>query len=234
MYNGESNGGAPHDSTRNTSGGGSSSMQKFSDAIWSRVLGAADGKDAPRQLLLGLGSSSRAFRELLTRLLTFKLITYSGRVLAIRTAFPKIASLGVLDADDVNGLDNIRSLLLGGSVTLTAPAAPLLCVTSLRLWKWRDDLEILRRMPMLEVLSIMGLERRACTSPIAELTRLRHLSVQCMDARDVLALENVGGLPLGCALEVMFLEQTRNYRSSGPWATVLRSLAHELLLHAFG
>ena len=50
VYDGEANGGASHDSTRSTSGGGSLSKQKFSDAIWSRVLGAADGKDAPTRM----------------------------------------------------------------------------------------------------------------------------------------------------------------------------------------
>ena len=208
-------------------------LLEIPDVLWPQILDAAGGDARAGQLLLGAGSCCTRLRGLAKKLLSFRLRTFCADVPALRASFPQIASLCVLDADDVNGLDNIRNLVLGGSVTLTPPASPLLCVTSLALWKWRDDLEILRRMPMLELLSIVGLERRACTSPIAGLTRLRHLSVQCMDARDVLALESVGGLPLGCALDVMFLEQTRNYMSRGPWATVLRSLAHELSLHAF-
>ncbi len=71
-------------------------------------------------------------------------------------------------------------------------------------------------------------------SPIAALTRLRLLNSERMYALDLLAPGRTVHLPLGCNMAVRWLEPDcaiGDFHKRGPWASVLRLLDHDLLVH---
>ena len=201
-------------------------MEAIPEVLWGPILAAAGGDDAARQLLLGLGSSSRRHRGLVRRLLPFSLAVFDEDVSHCRALFPKIARLTVKGDVDFSVLDNIPTLHLLGGIW-PAPCTRLASVTSLTLTDWWSDLQFLREMPGLQTLQILGLTTNASTLPIASLERLRYLRCEGMMAEGVLALGDLG-LPLDCVLEVdnlLPLSQTRDCTSCGPWAMILRDLA---------
>jgi hypothetical protein len=201
-------------------------LEAIPEVLWGPILAAAGGDDAARQLLLGLGSSSRRHRGLVRRLLPFSLAVFDDDLSHCRALFPKIARLTVKGDVDFSVLDNIPTLHLLGGIW-PAPYTRLASVTSLTLTDWWSDLQFLREMPGLQTLQILGLTTTASTAPIASLERLRYLRCEGMMAEGVLAL-GVVGLPFECILEVdnlLPLSQTRDCTSCGPWAMILRDLA---------
>jgi hypothetical protein len=156
------------------------------DALWPQILDAVGGDEAARPLLLGLGSSTPRLRALVKRLLSFRLQVAAPEVSACRTCFPEISMLRVVmvpgDVVGLSALNGIRSLHLDGAGRLRASSDhPSLSVTSLALSGSSVDLESLRHMPLLEVLSIDGLASGSSLSPLGALTRLRLLYAHNMD-----------------------------------------------------
>jgi hypothetical protein len=203
-------------------------MEAIPEVPWGPILAAAGGDDAARQLLLGLGSSSRRHRGLVRRLLPFSLTVFDEDVSHCRALFPKIARLTVKGDVEFSVLDNIPTLHLLGGIW-PAPYTRLASVTSLTLTDWWSDLQFLREMPGLQTLQILGLTTTASTAPIASLERLRYLRCEGMMAEGVLAPRlGDSGLPFECILEVdnlLPLSQTRDCTFCGPWAMILRDLA---------
>ncbi len=91
------------------------------EVLWGQILAAAGGDDAARQLLLGLGSSSRRYRGLVRRLLPFSLAVFDDDLSHCRALFPKIARLTVRGDVDFSVLDNIPTLHLFGGIWPPAP-----------------------------------------------------------------------------------------------------------------
>ena len=105
-------------------------LEAIPEVLWGPILAAAGGDDAARQLLLGLGSSSRRHRGLVRRLLPFSLAVFDDDVSHCRALFPKIARLTVKGDVDFSVLDNIPTLHLFGGIW-PAPYTRLASVTSL-------------------------------------------------------------------------------------------------------
>ena len=176
------------------------------EVLWPQILDAAGGDEAARLLLLGLGSSTPRLRALVKRLLSFRVQVAAPEVSACRTCFPEISMLRVVmvpgDVVRLSALNGIQSLHLDGAGSLRASfAQPSLSVTSLALSGTSGDLESLRHMPLLEVLSIDGLASGTSLSPLGALTRLRLLYADTMDPLDLLALGGNVPATLWCNID---------------------------------
>jgi hypothetical protein len=212
------------------------------DALWPQILDAVGGDEAARPLLLGLGSSTPRLRALVKRLLSFRLQVAAPEVSACRTCFPEISMLRVVmvpgDVVGLSALNGIRSLHLDGAGSVRASSDhPSLSVTSLALSGSSVDLESLRHMPLLEVLSIDGLASGSSLSPLGALTRLRLLYAHNMDPLDLLALGGNVPATLLCNIDVSLLGPhgaISRFRKSGPAAVVLRWLRTLAMCRGFG
>ena len=165
-------------------------LEAIPDALWPRILAAAEGDEAARLLLLGFGSSCTRFRGLSKKLLSFRMSACCADVSALRASFLKIDSLcvalGRADVLALGALDGIRRLhIVGGSRSWERPKQQMLSVKSLTLAGWRGNLEFLDAMPLLDELSIDKLDSGPTLWPIAGLLQLRVVTAEWRVARDI-------------------------------------------------